>query len=68
MRRRKMSDNLSAFPHNYAVVNQHGLSKREYFAAMAIQGLVGTQRHLSIGGIAKEAVAAADALLKELDE
>jgi hypothetical protein len=47
-----------------------GLSKREYFAAMAMQGLLGDQRYWESlhehEARAAAAVAQADALLKEL--
>ena len=43
-----------------------GLTKREYFAAMAMQGLV--DRHISYEVVAEHAVKYGDALLKELDK
>ena len=45
---------------------QYGLTKREYFAAMAMQGLV--DRHISYEVVAEHAVKYGDALLKELDK
>lgn len=55
---------------------QKGLTKREYFAAMAMQGLIANSRldaekAVSIGTantIAWDAVKCADALLSELDK
>lgn len=45
-----------------------GLTKRELFAAMAMQGALGGTpgRHLCAGVLARDSVAHADALLKEL--
>ena len=42
-----------------------GLTKREYFAGLAMQGLV--DRHINYEVVAEYAVEYADALLKELD-
>jgi len=42
-----------------------GLNKREYFAAMAMQGLV--DRHINYEVIAEHAVRYSDALLAELE-
>ena len=49
------------------IYKSNGLTKREYFAAMALQGL------LSLGGVVyqsteKSAVEAADALIEELNK
>lgn len=44
---------------------QQGLTKREYFAAMAMQGLVGKDRTLE--WIANRAVDISDELLKRLE-
>ena len=44
---------------------EQGLTKREYFAALAMQGLV--DRHINYEVVAEYAVEYADALLKELD-
>lgn len=43
------------------------LSKREYFAAMALQGLIGVEQ-LSNEDAAKQAVKAADLLIEELNK
>ena len=47
-----------------------GLTKREYFAAMALQGILadGMDIHLHEQGHAKKAVLYADALIKALNE
>jgi hypothetical protein len=42
-----------------------GLTKREYFAAMAMQGLV--DRHINYEVVAEHAVRYSDALLAELE-
>ena len=66
---------LPAYPINEGVVSRdgEGLTKREYFAAMAMQAWI--QHHGTKGGYgysdkecAKAAVSSADALLKELEE
>jgi hypothetical protein len=47
----------------------HGLTKREYFAAMAMQGAISNPNfNGDITLAARDAVAAADALLKELEK
>lgn len=46
-----------------------GLTKRELFAAMAMQGILASGKELDHGGdFAKDAIYAADALLKALEE
>jgi hypothetical protein len=46
-----------------------GLTKREYFAGLAMQGLLASGPHdCDLRGIAYDAVCAADALLKALEE
>ena len=54
---------------------QHeGLTKREYFAGLAMQGILAFGLHIDVGGmekpgyVAEDAVATADALLEELDK
>ncbi|MNG66045.1 hypothetical protein D3C71_343910 [compost metagenome] len=45
-----------------------GLTKREYFAAMAMQGILANDTHSrSMAEIAKEAVIMANSLIKELN-
>ncbi len=61
----------SVFPTAYPM---DGLTKRELFAAMAMQGIATTSEHGWVGNhgsgdyeeVARRAVACADALLKEL--
>lgn len=45
-----------------------GLTKREYFAAMAMQGLAANPDPISTSGIARIAVSLADALIAELNK
>ena len=45
----------------------HGLTKREYFAAMALQGLASRQGSPAFEHEAEQAVKYADALLKQLE-
>lgn len=44
-----------------------GLTKREHFAGLAMQGLL-FGRQVNVGDLAKEALAAADALLAALEK
>jgi hypothetical protein len=44
----------------------YGLSKREYFAAMAMQGLLASGMYMSLP--ARKSIEAADQLIKELNE
>jgi hypothetical protein len=60
-----------ATAHNNGMAYNEGLTKREYFAAMAMQGLFAAQ-HASVSGVdnewtAKTAANAADALIKALN-
>lgn len=64
----KLSD--CAFPWGEAA---SGLSKREYFAAMALQGIISTADDSKIttinpGKVARSALQLADALIKELNK
>jgi hypothetical protein len=57
-----------AFP--YAPTYEHGLTKREYFAGLAMQGWISCQHDGFTGdefSIATRAVRCADALLAELE-
>lgn len=45
-----------------------GLTKREYFAAMAMQGILDNEGTISEGNVAKWSVQYADALIKELNK
>lgn len=58
--------NEPAYP--YTQSNMSGLTKRELFAAMAMQGALGGESgsHLRIETLAKDSVAMADALLEAL--
>ena len=53
----------------YGIIDapQEGLTKREYFAAMALQGLLANDSAL-ITSKARDAVKAADALIEELNK
>jgi hypothetical protein len=62
---------------NLGVADCHGLTKREYFAAMAMQGINANEQITSdlydegvpiVSKIAKMAVVSADSLLAELDK
>lgn len=55
--------NEGAFAKEY----QKGLTKREYFAAMAMQGML-AEGHDSFRIVAKHAVDQADALIEELNK
>ncbi len=70
-----MPTNSLVFPNNGEVMyGQNGLTKREYFAAMALQGILagtsGVESLASIGpsGWASVAVSQADALIAELNK
>ena len=56
-----------AFGFQGDIFNQIGLSKREYYAGQAMQGLL-SNRRANPAVMAEAAVAYADALLKELDK
>ena len=45
-----------------------GLTKREYFAAMAMQGFLSQNEYITPEGLAFAAIEQADALLKELEK
>lgn len=47
---------------------EYGLTKREYFAAMAMQGFCSTGNYANGKDVAYDAVRAADALLEELSK
>lgn len=49
-------------------ISQDGLTKREYFAAIALQGLLSNTNNRRNPIHAKEAVRLADALIKALNE
>lgn len=47
---------------------EYGLTKREYFAAMAMQGILSGGRDRVIVDVVRKAVMYSDALLEELDK
>ena len=49
-------------------INQMGLTKREYFAGLAMQGFCADKSVNGFENIAKYSVEVADILLKELDK
>lgn len=65
-----MSDSVFPQPENWGndvIVNLGGLSKRELFAAMAMQGCLAAHDDVfEPSTLAKDAVEYADALIKEL--
>ena len=61
------NDGGPAFPHGRPYDTAHGLTKREYFAAKALQGLLANPNHDGkFSDFAEDAVKHADALLAEL--
>lgn len=48
--------------------NPTGLTKREYFAAMAMQGLCASQGWAGIEGTVEQSIKYADELLKQLEQ
>jgi hypothetical protein len=61
--------NEPAFPHYHSIGNcGTGLSKREYFSALAMQGIMADGQTKDIPSIATAAVMVADALLAELEK
>jgi hypothetical protein len=58
--------NKTAFPSDIHRYTDGGLTKREYFAAMAMQGIV--DRNFHYDDVARDSVRFADAILKELDK
>lgn len=70
-----MDGNGSAFPNGYNVTEDRGLSKRELFAAMAMQGAIVNAKAtrtaelpLLFKHVAEGSVMAADALIAALSE
>lgn len=59
-----------AFPnHKELSLNIYeGLTKREYAAILAMQGLLANQGHFSTDGICKESIQLADHLLTQLSQ
>ena len=64
--------NLPAFPQQETFDDLSGLTKREYFAVMVMQGFIasytGEQNHPDPDYAADEAVKYADALIEELNK
>ena len=56
-----------ATPANEDYSGSDGLSKREYFAAVALQGLLASGKNWPVGQFANTAVDIADELLLELE-
>lgn len=53
----------------YEAFTSGGLTKREYFATMAMQGILGNSQYSTLApAVAIEAVSYANALLKELEK
>jgi hypothetical protein len=59
--------NETAYP-NIQVPSTENLTKREYFAAMALQGLLADYESESIEDYSKYAVKLADSLIEELSK
>ena len=67
MKQNKMENrDQRAFPADAHTHTDGGLTKREYFAAMAMQGIV--DRNFHYDDVARDSVRFADAILKELDK
>ena len=66
----KTKSNAPAFPvdGNGIHAPELGLTKREYFAAIAMQGLLSNPSECPLSGYANDAVKAADELIKALNE
>jgi len=66
----KTKENDGAFP--FTALNsqilEHGLSKREYLAALAMQGILCAHPHQSADMVARMAIQSADALIQKLNE
>ena len=66
----KTNKNDSVYPCGYknANANQMGLSKREYFAVMAMQGLLaGADFNMQLNELVLQSLSCADALIKALN-
>ena len=65
-----MTENAKApafpLPADFEGENVNGLTKREYFAAMAMQGLAHNASVYDVGYLVKKSVEVADALLSAL--
>jgi hypothetical protein len=56
------------FPVNLGSVNGFGITKRELFAAMAMQGILSSDANYGLYESAEKAVRSADSLLAELNK
>ena len=64
----KSQDDLTDNPFAMWTLTSEGLSKREHYAAMAMQGLLAYDRREHSDWIAKRSVELADALIAELEK
>ena len=67
----KTNPESSTFPMAVDMIEpQWGLTKREYFAAMAMQGILSifAAKNLEASSVSKEALFHADALIEELNK
>lgn len=65
----QINGNLPAFPLRIGDVTYAvGLNKREYFAGLAVLGIISSGKHFSPEITVKKALECADELLKKLDE
>jgi hypothetical protein len=54
--------------HEGITINYRGISKRELYAAMALQGMLASGLKVTGGEFASQAVSLADCLIEELDK
>ena len=66
--REKTIDDSPAFGHASQEFSYKGLTKREYFAGLAMQGLLAGNYKDLAGNISEYAVMYADSLIKELNQ
>ena len=59
--------NDCAYPGDYKTQTDSGLTKREYFAAMAMQGILASGSKQSVEQDAELALESADALINQLN-
>lgn len=61
---------MTAFPFETSLAKADGLTKREYFAGLAMQGMMSSKYHGEFlgKGLSRIAVKMADELLKELNK
>jgi GMP synthase-like glutamine amidotransferase len=63
----KTAPNDCAYPADYKTQTDSGLTKREYFAAMAMQGILASGSKQSVEQDAELALESADALINQLN-